>query len=209
MPTPLDDVGSCVLSREMLYMAVPPMLDAPGLSPAASLMTGRRELLVDELVDNFSQPGDNLSTPVDELGHPRGISIRGLVADCRSLPAAIDISHATRNGDPRSMNTGDLEFAKAGTGPSVSDMGRLTGKPPLEGAVRGGRVRVDRSLPRLCQATVARSADSSDRAIGPSKPRNTRGPFHLIHGRGLYLCLRSIMHIDLPGHTRHACIVHG
>jgi hypothetical protein len=117
--------------------------------------------------------------------------------------------HATRNGDPRSMNTGDLEFAKAGTGPSVSDMGRLTGKPPLEGAVRGGRVRVDRSLPRLCQATVARSADSSDRAIGPSEPRNTRGPFHLIHGRGLYLCLRSIMHIDLPGHTRHAWVVHG
>ena len=41
-----------------------------------TVMIGRRELLVDELVDNFSQPGDNLSTPVDELGHPRGISIR-------------------------------------------------------------------------------------------------------------------------------------
>jgi hypothetical protein len=44
----------------------------PGGAGAATnhVMTGRRELLVDELVDNFSKPGDNLSTPVDELGHP-------------------------------------------------------------------------------------------------------------------------------------------
>jgi hypothetical protein len=55
-------------------------LDATILAGSVQLRTtgmiGRRELLVDELVDNFSQPGDNLSTPVDELGHPRGISIR-------------------------------------------------------------------------------------------------------------------------------------
>lgn len=41
-----------------------------------TVMTGRRERLVDELVDNFSPPGDNLSTPVDELGHPQAISIQ-------------------------------------------------------------------------------------------------------------------------------------
>jgi hypothetical protein len=101
-----------------------------------------------------------------------GIRLSGEVVVC--LVEQIDYRSVRCVSEPRSMNTGDPEFAKAGTGPSVSDMGRLTGKPPLEGAVRGGRIRVDRSLPRLCQATVARSADSSDRAIGPSEPRNTR-----------------------------------
>jgi hypothetical protein len=47
------------------------------------------------------------------------ISSSRLVAHCGGLREAIEISHATSDGDPRFRNTRDSEFAQAIAGPDV------------------------------------------------------------------------------------------
>ena len=101
-------------------------------------------------------PGGNVTAPVDE----RRILKSASPAPCAVRVAAVEISHATRDGDriqgetPGSAGIRAGSSRKRASGCGVREWSTTWRVAPGKGAFRGGRHRVDRCVAQTCRIDV-------------------------------------------------------
>ena len=122
---------------------------------------------VDNPVDNLPEHGDNLSAPVDEQRILKSPS----QAPCATRAMAVEISHATRDGDriqgatPGSASNRAGSSRKRASGDGVRKWCTNWRVSPGRRLLGSGH-RVDRCVLRLAESMLACSVGPAGRAIG-------------------------------------------